>query len=166
LVVEAERKLYNIPFVGEVGNNSERPSNEHPPGDVVGNPASWSTQCRYRHQCRCLKPMHHPHFRTTLPTIHSGLTTLAGIPTFDTKPTHFNNKPVSPLNQLPLINPDTPRSPLPPQGRSEFSLGHRVHPSQSSIASGSGSAFNYYPPTPTSPFQNIPQRLGRGSGFT
>ena len=154
LVVEAERELHKITFVGEVGDESLQQSDEYHIGDIPGLPTS-SPSSPVRSN-----PVHpfQPYASSTLPNNLPGNSNEVSdfgeynpysqpqtyAPGQRTRLSSFDQPPpTSPARSSPLVQYP------PPQGGSGFTPGHKPRLSQSSVRSGAGFTPGYPSTTAT-----------------
>lgn len=143
LVVEAERELHNVTFVGEVGDESLQQPDEYRIGYIPGlPPSSPSSPVRPT-------PPHppQPYVSSTLPNNSPGSPN--GVSDFGEYNPYSQSQTYAPGQRTRLSSFDQPpptsparSSPLvqypPPQEGSGFTPGHRPRLSQSSVRSGAG----------------------------
>lgn len=164
LVVEAERELHKITFVGEVGDESLQQPDEYRIGDIPGlPPSSPSSPVRPN-------PLHpsQPYASSTLPSNPPcNPDEVSDFGEYNPYPQPQTYTPgqrtrLSSFDQPPPASP-TRSSPLvqypPPQGGAGFTPGHKPRLSQSSVRSGAGFTPGHpstttpvmpgYPPTAT-----------------
>jgi len=171
LVIEAERELHKISFIGEVGDGTHQSPSEYRIGDIPGLPPSSSSLLARP------PPKHppQPYASSTLPNnppVNSHELSDFGeynpysqsqtyTPGQRTRLSSFDQStPVSPITK------SDPFAPFPPQGGSGFTPGHQPRPSQSSIRSGSGFTPGYPPPITAPALHSHPSNNTSGSGLT
>ena len=155
LVAEAERRLENITFVGEVGDKAELPSNNYFPGTIPRRPASPSSPLA---QLIVTPPPQH-NASHTLPNNSSRpeLDELGGYSSHLRSQTYSPGQHIPPLDQLSPISLARSTLSLPRQGSPGFAAGLRHHLSQSSIFSGPDSIAEHTPPAPSLSFHDAPE---------
>jgi hypothetical protein len=148
LVVDAERELHKISFMGEVGDGALQIPSQYHIGDIPGLPPSSPSSS--------VRPTPtQPYPSSTLPNHAAGnpfeLNEFGEYNPYSQSQTYTpGQRPrFSSIDQPPAPS-STRSSPLlsyPPQGGSVFTPGHQPHLSQNSIRSGSGFTPSYAQPT-------------------
>lgn len=161
LVVEAERELHKISFIGEVGDGSQQPP--YHIGDIPGLPPSsptspvWPTPMQpYASSTLPNNPPSNPYESNEFGEYSPHSQPQTYTPGQRTRLPSFDQLPrVSPTISTPFLQHPSP------QGGSGFTPGHKPHLSQSSIHSGSGFTPSYPPPVsaaalhPTPSFHSV-----------
>jgi hypothetical protein len=166
LVVEAERRLRDVSFVGEVGDKAERPPDGHHMGGISRYPPSYSSPFVQQVATHPPQPYAQPRLANNPPGNPFEVDDFGGYGPHLRSQTYTPGQHFYPLDQLPPVSPARARLSLPLMG---VPPGYQIHHSQSSIDPGPGSPLNYTPPPSQSPFPNIPQtqptQSGSGSDF-
>lgn len=170
LVVEAERRLGRVSFVGEVGVKAERPPYEYQAGNVPRHPPSYSSPVVQQIPT-------HPHqpYASHRDSIVSNPASqpyeaddFGAYGAHQRSQTYTPGQHSYPPDQTSPISPARARMSLPLMGGPPGNQYYQYHQYPDSPATpGPSSALSYSPPTPPPQFPNFPQtRSGSGSDLT